>query len=335
MPARRAPPGPTTSAADRQKPRNRLRAAHQSVPIDLNLLRVLGVLMEERSVTRAGARLDLTQSAVSHALGRLRRALGDDLFQRNAQGLQPTPRALEIAPALHEAFGKLQSALAPIHFDPATSERNVHVVADASACALLIPALAARLLANGPNAQLHVSGDSLDLTQRLDAGEVDFVLGAVMTAPERFARERLRGDALVWIVRAGHPLAQGQPTLEAIMAAAHVVVGVPRAAAGPSAVTLRPSWEDTGQLDTDLARLGLRRRVRVVTPDIYSALAIVMTSDMVALAPRRLALDWSRSGALRLVTSPSGLRTEATLLYRRDRLAEPPVAWMRSLLKSL
>lgn len=242
---------------------------------------------------------------------------------------------MEIAPALHAAFGKLQSALAPIDFDPATSQRSFHVVADASACALLIPPLAARLQANAPNAQLQVSGISPDLTRQLDAGAVDFVLGSVMAAPERFARERLRGDALVWIVRAGHPLAQGQPSLEGIMAAPHVVVDARRAATEPSAVTLRPSWEDTGQLDTDLAWLGLRRRVRVTTHDVYSALAIVMSSDVVALAPRRLALDWSRSGALRLVRSRPGLQAEATLLYRKDRFAEPPVAWLRNLLKSL
>ena len=79
--------------------------------IDLNLLRVLDVLLEERSVTRAGARLGLTQSAVSHALNRLRYQLDDELFQRNAQGMQPTARALEIAPRLHAALSQLQGAV--------------------------------------------------------------------------------------------------------------------------------------------------------------------------------------------------------------------------------
>ena len=67
--------------------------------LDLNLLRVFQALLEEQSATRAGERLGLTQSAVSHALGRLRASLGDELFERGAAGLQATPRALEMAPA--------------------------------------------------------------------------------------------------------------------------------------------------------------------------------------------------------------------------------------------
>ena len=72
--------------------------------LDLNLLRVFDVLLEERSVTRAGARLGLTPSAVSHALSRLRYQMGDELFRRDAQGMQPTRKALEIGPNLHAAL---------------------------------------------------------------------------------------------------------------------------------------------------------------------------------------------------------------------------------------
>ena len=333
MPARGALHRPRLPDLDRPTSGILWSAAPQVASIDLNLLRVLDVLLEERSVTRTAARLDLTQSAVSHTLGRLRHALGDELFQRDAQGLRPTPRALEIAPALHAALARLQGALTPIDFDPATSDRSFRVVADAGACALLIPALAARLQAGAPNARLHVCDASLQLTQQLDAGQVDFVLGAVTAAPERFARERLRREALVWIVRAGHPLAQGPARLEAIMAAAHVVVATERAAAGPSAVTLQPSWEDIGAVDADLARLGLRRRVRVVTPDIYSARAIVMSSDMVGLAPARLALAWG--DGLRVLETQPGLMADLSMLYGKDRLDEPAVAWLRGLLRTL
>src|SRR5260221_569745 len=89
---------------------------------DLNLLRVFDVLLEERSVTRTGARLGLTQSAVSHALNRLRYMLGDELFARGPGGMQPTPRAVEMGPQVHAALNQLQAALAPSDFDPATSE---------------------------------------------------------------------------------------------------------------------------------------------------------------------------------------------------------------------
>src|SRR5579862_4061125 len=109
--------------------------------IDLNLLRVFDVLMEERSVTRTGARLGLTQSAVSHALNRLRYHLDDELFQRNANGMQPTRRALEIGPSLHVALSQLQSALTRVDFDPEVSEQRFEVMAGAYACAVLMPAV--------------------------------------------------------------------------------------------------------------------------------------------------------------------------------------------------
>src|SRR6201990_3483832 len=97
--------------------------------LDLNLLRVFDVLLEERSVTRAGARLGLTQSAVSHALNRLRYTLEDDLFVRGPAGMQPTPRAVEMGPQVHAALNQLASALAPSDFHALTTERRFTVVA--------------------------------------------------------------------------------------------------------------------------------------------------------------------------------------------------------------
>ena len=108
--------------------------------LDLNLMRVFDVLLEERSVTRAGARLGLSQSAVSHALNRLRYMLNDELFVRGPAGMQPTPRAVEMGPQVHAALNQLQAALAPSDFDPATSERRFAVVTGAYASAILVAA---------------------------------------------------------------------------------------------------------------------------------------------------------------------------------------------------
>src|ERR1700742_681948 len=92
--------------------------------LDLNLLRVLDVLLEERSVTRAGERLGLTQSAISHALNRLRYALADDLFLRGPDGMRPTERASQIAPRLRQGLLQLQLALVPSDFVPAETIRR-------------------------------------------------------------------------------------------------------------------------------------------------------------------------------------------------------------------
>src|SRR5476649_559075 len=92
--------------------------------LDLNLLRLFDALAEERSVTRAGARLGLTQSAVSHALSRLRHALQDELFVRGPDGMRPTARAQEIAPMLRQGLEQLHAALAPADFTPAETRRR-------------------------------------------------------------------------------------------------------------------------------------------------------------------------------------------------------------------
>jgi|SRR6185437_8777467 len=301
--------------------------------LDLNLLRVFDVLLEERSVTRAGARLGLTPSAVSHALSRLRYHLGDELFRRDAQGMQPTRRALEIGPSLHAALGQLQSALNPGDFDPTVSDYRFSVVAGAYACAVLMPAVVARLQARAPGVLLQISENPPDLVEQLDSGQVDFMVAGFEMAPERFARERLMTEALTWVVRTGHPLCAGPASLEGLVSVPHVVVAGRREApmGRPAAISLRSSWEDLGAFESELAKRNLTRRVGVVAPDTFSAMTIVARSEMAALIPRRLALLSAESGRLALIEPPYETPpVDVALLYRKDRLAEPPITWMRT-----
>src|SRR5689334_24282488 len=156
--------------------------------LDLNLLRVFDVLLEERSVTRAGARLGLTQSAVSHSLNRLRYVLEDDLFVRGPAGMQPTPRAVEMGPQVHAALNQLQAAVAPSDFHAMTSERRFALIAGAYASAVIAPALAARLAASAPQAELAIVEYGHDVLERLDSRRADFLIRSVLAAPDRFAR---------------------------------------------------------------------------------------------------------------------------------------------------
>jgi DNA-binding transcriptional LysR family regulator len=303
--------------------------------LDLNLLRVFDVLLEERSVTRAGTRLGLTPSAVSHALSRLRYHMGDELFRRDAQGMQPTRKALEIGPNLHAALVQLQGALTPADFDPATSDHRVSVVAGAYACAVLMPAVVAELQARAPGVMLRIAENPLDLVEQLDSGQVDFVISVFESAPERFARERLFTEALTWVVRAGHPICAGPATLEDLVNVPHVVVAGRREATGRPAINLRSSWEDLGAFESELAKRNLRRRIGVVAPDTFSAVTIVARSEMAALIPRRLALLSAQSGRLALIDPPYETPpVEVNLLYRKDRLAEPPIDWMRGVISA-
>src|SRR3569833_1290582 len=159
--------------------------------LDLNLLRIFDVVLEERSVTRAGARLGLTQSAVSHALNRLRYTLGDELFVRGPAGMQPTPRASEIAPRIRAGLAQLQAALAPAEFDPAQSNRCFVIAAGAYVASVLMPAVAARIEAEAPHASIRLRNLEGPIGEELDTGRCDLAITMFGRTPARFATERV------------------------------------------------------------------------------------------------------------------------------------------------
>ena len=310
--------------------------------LDLNLLRVLDVLLEERSVTRTGARLGLTQSAVSHALNRLRYMLSDDLFVRGPAGMQPTPRAVEMGPQVHAALNQLQAALAPSDFDPATSERRFTLVAGAYASAILAPPVASRLAQVAPQSELMIAELALDVLERMDARRADFLVGNVLAAPERFARESILTEELVWVVRKDHPTIQGDDvSLETLVSVPHIVMGRSLPGLIEEGGERRPfvsraSWEDAGAFEAALAGRGLTRRIGVSVPDTYTALAVAIRTDMATLLPRRLALMSAQSGRVKLFEPPyDSPAVDVSLLYLKDRLAEPAVAWMHGVIRNV
>ena len=310
--------------------------------LDLNLLRVLDVLLEERSVTRTGARLGLTQSAVSHALNRLRYMLGDELFVRGPAGMQPTPRAVEMGPQVHAAPNQLQAALAPSDFDPATSERRFAVVTGAYASAILAPAVARRLAEAAPHAELMIAELALDVLERMDARRADFLVGSVLAAPERYARETILTEELVWVVRRDHPTFQADGVdLATLVSVPHVVIarnlpGLIEEGGERRPFVSRASWEDAGAFEAALAAHGLSRRVGVSVPDTYTALAVASRTDMATLIPRRLALLSAQGGRVQLIDPPYESPTvDVSLLYLKERLAEPAIAWMHDLIRTV
>jgi DNA-binding transcriptional LysR family regulator len=283
----------------------------------------------------------LTQSAVSHALNRLRYTLNDELFVRGPAGMQPTPRALEMGPQVHAALHQLQAALQPSDFEPATSERRFSVVAGAYASAVLVPPVVSRLAEAAPRVDLSITELAPDILERMDARRIDFMVGGVLAAPERFSRETILTEALAWVVRADHPLTRRDPVdLEALVSVPHVAIsrslpGLIDDGTERRAFVSRASWEDFGAFGAALAAAGLTRRVGVTVPDTYSALAVATRSDMATLIPRRLALLSAQSGRVKLIDPPYDSPTvDVTLVFLRERLAEPAVAWMRDLIRT-
>lgn len=303
---------------------------------DLNLLRVLDAVLVERSVTRAGRKLGLSQSAVSHALGRLRYALGDELLVRGPNGMRPTPRALELGPQVNTALAQLQAALAPKHFDPATQERRFPIVAGAYACAVVIPQLVERLTEIAPGCQLDIHATSFDMLDRLEAGAADFVIGGAISPPPRFLCEEIFSEDLAWVVRAGHPLARAdEVTLEMLAATPQVVIKRRPIADQDDRhrIVASARWEESDTYEAALAAAGLPHRIGVTVPDTYTALVVVSRTDMAATIPRGLALRSAQSGRLAFIDPPyDAPEVSLQLVAMRERLNDPAIRWMRDLI---
>lgn len=253
--------------------------------LDLNLLRVFDEVMAERSLTRAALKLSITQPAVSNAIRRLRDAVGDDLFVRSGQGVEPTPRALALWPAVRTALAGLQESLAPGVFDPATANTTfVLAMADATA-ATLIPPLVEILEHEAPGISVRV----LPLTTRdprrlLEQEAADMAVGyfpavlADLTARAQsgaavaFDSRRLYDGEYLCVMRQGHPLAAEPLTLDRYCAARHMLVSF--------------SGRPFGFIDEALASLGRKRQVVITVNQFFTAGRVVVNSDLLTVLPR-------------------------------------------------
>lgn len=311
--------------------------------LDLNLLRVFDTLFEERSVTRAGERLGLSQSAISHALNRLRYVLGDELFVRGPDGMQPTPRAAEIAPRLRQGLIHLQLALAPRDFVPTDTNRRFTIICGEYVGTVMVPALVARLRAEAPHAEFRVRPSNLGVAEPLLAGRADLAIGSFRRVPEWFAYETLFRENRVWVLSADHPAAHAPLSLETLAELPHLIITATgedeNAVDGyviDHGLERLVTRSHIGLLQGALAARGLSRMVGLTTPHFSAALALVSHSDMAALLPRRLAAASSGHYRLRLFEPPyPSPPFEIMALRHREHGSEPGIVWLRTVIREV
>jgi DNA-binding transcriptional LysR family regulator len=299
--------------------------------MDLNLLRVFDTVIELRSVTRAAERLGLTQPAVSHALGRLRAELGDPLFLRGANGLQPTARAEEIAPGIREGLRQLRGALSPPAFDPMQANRRFTIAAGAYFCTLLVPLLVERLRREAPGVTLHIVQTTEALVSSMDQGTVDIVLAGYLQMPTRFVEEFLFQEDMVWIAAADHPLA-GKPFDPAgIAGAPRVMLSTGRLLDVSQAAAVDALYEQHFRTGPPGVALAAGPEDAHTVYDSQTAIEIVARTNMVALAPRRIAARAKQREAIAILSPhENALSFSLSMFWHRKQTADMGLEWLRA-----
>jgi DNA-binding transcriptional LysR family regulator len=270
--------------------------------IDLNLLVLFEAVFQERHVTRTAERLNLSPSAVSHGLGRLRRLLNDPLFIRTPKGVVPNDRAMLLAPAVADILQNIRALIgAADPFDPATSTRRFVIGAPDGVSAVFLQPLMTAIQKSAPGIDLSLR-DLLPAygepePQRawrhafasLEAGALTIAVLPVDNAPVRFAQGKLYEEDFVLAMRTGHPFAL-MPTLEAYCESQHLVVS--------------ESGDPTGFVDQILAAQGKSRRVALTAPNFMFACAVLKETDLICAIPRHFAMRYAHRFDVTVVEAP-------------------------------
>lgn len=293
--------------------------------LDLNLLIVFDAVMAERSVTRAGDRLHLTQGAVSHSLNRLRGMTGDQLFVRAKDGMRPTPLAIALSGPVQEALSQLDSALSPAQFDSATASQIFRIASTDYFTTLVLPTLMRRIEAEAPGVNLrflpHTVTNAPDL---LDRQEVEFAVGFFQNSlrdmlPSHCEWVTLCDDHLECVMRKGHGLARETLTLSDYLSATHLLFSL--------------SADASSTIDKHLQKKGLVRRIGLTLSHYLAAAPILEQSDMIMTAPSRIARLFVETSSLFRTRLPIKLPSAPTqLVWSTWMNRNAAHRWLRSLI---
>ena len=282
---------------------------------DLNLLTLFAVVLEERHVGRAAARLNLTASAVSHGLGRMRRLLNDPLCLKTPKGVVPPARSLELAEPIADVLARARRVIdSAAPFEAATSRRRFAIGVPDGVAAVFLPPLLAHLARFAPGVDVslrHIHRDTA--IAELDARAVDVAIVPIDDIPARFVAQTLYEDDFVIATRAGHPLAKS-PTLERYCTLSHMIVSL--------------TGETRVYIDDVLAKRGLSRRVALTVPNFMLGLATIAETDIVAALPRTLVKMYGKRFGVRGVEPPLPLRRfQLRCIAPKAAMMDAGLAW--------
>lgn len=292
--------------------------------VDLNLLVALDVLLTERNVSRAAARLGVTQSALSHALKRLRMVFGDPLLRRGARGMEPTERALSLHEPIKAVLAEIHSLVSTrIVFNPATTRRTFKLSMSDAMSVEALPQIVRELRRSAPNIDLRVTTcGPREACARILEDEVELAVGVFPHVPAGISRSELYRDVLVCVADKDNPrLKNGRMDERSYLESPHV--------------TVAPNLDSGVQLDEIFESMGFARRVVVTVPHYTALPGLVGGTDLVAHTRRRLVSIIRTAANLTVFPIPAPFRVPELCFeqiwhprYERD----PGHGWLRHLI---
>lgn len=287
--------------------------------VDLNLLTVFDAVMQEQNITRAAHMLDMSQPAVSNAVARLKVMFNDELFVRYGRGIQPTARAFQLFGSIRQALQLVQNELPGSGFEPLSSER----VFNLCVCSPLDNYLTSIILNKVNEVAPHIhmvfkSSLNQNTEHQLRYQEIEFVLGYEEFRRPEFACVPLFNDEMVLVVSKTHPRINGPVSESQIYQEEHAVVSLDRYA------SFSQPWYDSVDKQSRIAYQGMA---------LVSVLNVVSQTHLVAIAPRRLAEEFSEQLHLQVLPLPMKLNSRTCYLSWHEAAGrDKGHQWMEELL---
>ncbi|ELR99163.1 LysR family transcriptional regulator [Gloeocapsa sp. PCC 73106] len=298
--------------------------------IDLNLLFILKVLLEEKGVTKASEKLNLTQSATSHALNRLRKMFNDPLLMRSPYGMLPTPRAITLQKSLENILVDIEQLIEEPIFRPETAKGTIRIAASDYANTVILPSVVKELFQKSPHVDIQCYEWRADTLEKIANKEIDIGLGVLdIDQPNSFLCQNLFKERFVSIVRADHPILQEVITMESYIAWPHALVTI-----GSSINSIKKSPKS--HVDQVLEKLGLKRRLMLKLPHFLAAALIVSQTDLIVTLPRRITLLFTNIAEIAFFEPPIDLgEYNYMLIWAKHSDHIPLQMWLRNIYVNL
>ncbi len=291
--------------------------------LDLNLLVAFDALMRTRSVTAAGARLNLSQSAMSAALSRMRAFFNDDLFVANGKRMHPTAFAESLLPFVNEGLRSFEALLAtPTAFDPATSVRQFRIVASDYVIAAILKPVVTKIAEAAPNIRLEIGLPGEDAVVMLDEGKIDLIITPDYVISSDHPAEPLYEERFVLAGWSGNPLFAGRITEEDFFSAGHVAVAIGSTGASSYA-------------DRQLEVIGRNRRVEMIAP-FFSAVPWLIEGTMrLAILHERMARALSGRFEIAVADLPFAMPPlKQCMFFHQARTNDLGLEWLRNQIRT-